>query len=125
MASTIIYGRLPQTETQLHAQCFQWYWNEYRHGVWKQALHHNDNNSINSIEGNKKKAMGVIPGVSDFELVLPGGMLFIEMKIPGGKQSQEQKDFQEFVESCGHEYIIIFSFEEFKNKIYGTLGNCK
>lgn len=109
-------------ELRMQAECFQWYWNTYRFSPWSYALHHNDANSWNSIEGNRKKALGVIKGISDFELVIPGGMEFIELKVPGGKQSDEQIGFQAYVESCGHGYTVIFSFEEFKQKIWSIIG---
>lgn len=105
------------TETQLHAQCYQWYHNQFRFTEWIGMLHHNDNNSYNAIEGNRKKTMGVIPGTSDFELIGYGWVDFIEMKIPGGTQSADQREFQRKVEARGHRYTILFSFVEFQRHI--------
>jgi hypothetical protein len=89
-------------------------------------LHHNDNNSYNRIIGARKKALGVVAGLSDMELICDYGIvLFIEMKIPGGVQSSEQKDFERKVVERGHIYVVIFNFEQFKNTIYGALGTGK
>lgn len=109
------------TEEQLQAQCFQWHWNNYHSE--RRMLHCNNNNSSDRIEGNKNKAVGVVAGVADMELTIDGGgTVFIEMKLPGKKQSEEQIDFMKKVRERGHIYIVIFSFEDFKNfikKVYG------
>lgn len=84
-------------------------------------LHHNDNNSFNGIEGARKKAIGVVKGVSDFELVYQGGVLFMEGKMPGEKQLPEQVEFMNMVIDRGHEYVIFYSFEEFQRLIINKL----
>ena len=108
------------TEGQMQSQCFIWFWNTYPEH--RRMLLHVDNNSFNSIEGNRKKAMGVVRGVSDFILILPSMVMFIELKLPTGKQSEEQVDFQNKVVSKGHPYTIIRSFEQFKNLIWQVIG---
>lgn len=111
------------TETQLQAKCVEWYHNEFRFTPWKKMLHCNNNNSHNNISGNKAKALGVVPGVSDLELICPTGrVVFIELKIPGGVQSNDQIEFMNEVQSRGHSYLIIFSFEDFKNTIWAIIG---
>lgn len=107
-------------ELYLQAQCSQWFWNNFPKE--RGMLHNNDNNSYNRIEGAKKKAIGVVKGVSDFELITFEKVWFIEFKLPGGKLSDEQKLFMDNVIVRGHEYRIIYSFEEFKTLIYGALG---
>jgi hypothetical protein len=67
--------------------------------------------------------MGVMAGVSDLELMLPlGKVLFIELKRPGGVQSKEQKEFAKLCDALMHEYVIIYSFEEFKRLVTSRLG---
>jgi hypothetical protein len=115
-----------KTELQMQAECCTWFWNEYPGE--RQMLHANDNNSYNAIEGAKKKALGVVKGISDLEFIgYDRDMWFIELKLPGEKQLLEQIKFQQMVELRGFNYIIIFSFVEFKRFIlkrlyYGTLG---
>ena len=41
-------------------------------------------------------------------------MLFIEFKRDGGKQSNEQKLFQEKIEALGHRYYVIKNLDDFK-----------
>jgi hypothetical protein len=58
------------------------------------------------------RALGLRSGVSDLVVVLPGKILFLEIKTPTGKQSESQKVFQSMVESLGHQYAIARSVED-------------
>lgn len=108
------------TELQLQAKCFQWLWNEYPSE--RLMYHNNDNNSFNSIEGARKKALGVVAGVSDAEWAdYSGKTWYIEFKLPGEKQSKEQKEFQEKLRDRDHFYMIVYTFEQFKNFVISVL----
>lgn len=64
----------------------------------------------------KLKAEGVVAGVSDLILLVPRGQyhgLCIEMKTEKGKQSEEQKVWQELVTEQGYLYVVIRSFDDF------------
>lgn len=42
----------------------------------------------------KKKRMGLSPGVPDFMVIIPNGLIFIELKrLKGSKTSEEQKEW--------------------------------
>lgn len=113
-------------EEQMQSQCFLWHWNTYPGD--RGMLHHNNNNSVNKIAGNRVKALGVVKGVSDFELVIRDRVIFIEMKTPVGSLSDEQKDFRDKVIARGHVYLVCRGLDEFKNlikSIYGALGDGK
>ncbi len=57
-------------------------------------------------------AVGV-PGLSDLTLYADKGKtIFIEVKTSTGRQSEQQKRFQQAVENLGYEYIIIRDLEE-------------
>jgi hypothetical protein len=103
------------TEEQLHTECYRWFWNEYPNQ--RGLLFHVDNNSYNSVIGARKKALGVVSGVSDLILVLPRRVVFIELKVPGGKQSDAQVEFERNVGNRGHEYYLVYSLIEFKQII--------
>lgn len=61
------------------------------------------------------KAEGLRAGVSDLELILPGGLtVYIEMKTKTGRQSKEQKRFEQIVKSLGFNYYIARNKEQFK-----------
>ena len=108
------------TEEQLQSSCVQWFWNNYPEQ--RKMLFHVDNNSWNSVIGSRKKALGVVSGPSDLILILRCRVVFIEMKIPGGVQSDNQKDFEKKVNDRSHQYIIIYSLQEFKNLICQVIG---
>ena len=105
-----------KTEQQFQAACSAWFWNEYP--GWRRMLHCNMNNSADRVAGNKAKAVGVVKGVSDLELIANGGVVwFIELKLPGKKQSEEQIDFETKVRARGHNYVILETLDEFKNLV--------
>jgi hypothetical protein len=63
--------------------------------------------------GARLKAMGVLPGVADICLVLPGGAsAFLELKRPGGRTSAEQRAFRDSCEASGAGYAIAQTPEE-------------
>lgn len=100
------------SESRLQSDCFTWFHNSFpKH---RQMLFHVQNKARNAIEGNKFKAMGVVKGVSDLILILPGRVIFIELKTESGNQMPEQEAFQRKVTERGHEYYIIRSLKEFQ-----------
>lgn len=100
------------SEDQLQSQCFQDHWNRFPEK--RRRLFHINQKAKNIIEGNRMKAMGVIPGVSDFAYLIPHSVRWVEMKTENGLQSREQKEFQSLVESLGMEYHICRSLEHFQ-----------
>lgn len=100
------------TEEQLQASIFQNHWNYYTHE--RKCLFHVNNKAKNKIEGNQMKAKGVVAGVSDFiYLAKNGKVLFIELKTDEGKQSKEQKEFEQIAKDRGHLYFVVRSVKEF------------
>lgn len=65
-----------------------------------------------SVFGCVLKAMGKLAGVADYIFLWGGGCGCIEFKTPTGKQSEAQKRFQAWCESCGVPYEIATSKEE-------------
>lgn len=109
------------TEDQLQAQIFQWHWNNLPQE--RGLLFHVNNKARNAIEGNKFKAMGVIPGVSDLIYLKPGGVpLFMELKTEVGTQSTVQREWERSITDAGYKYVIIRSLSEaiicFSAKLY-------
>lgn len=99
------------SEEQYHAACTQWYWNTHR----DKMLFTVDNNVSKRlsgwdrrIEGNRKKAMGVMPGVSDLVYIGYFYTAFIELKMSNGVVGIEQKEFSEWVVRRGHRYYVCF-----------------
>lgn len=52
-------------------------------------------------------SMGLRSGASDMVIVLPGKVIFMEVKTPDGKQSPAQERFEARVKELGHEYIVV------------------
>lgn len=52
------------------------------------------------------------PGGSDLVGVFRGRAVFIELKTPIGRQSKEQRQFQQLVERKGGIYVVIRSVED-------------
>ena len=69
----------------------------------------------NAIEAKRLKAEGVLAGVADLTVLLPQGkILYIEMKVKGNKQTDNQKEFQQKAEALGYKYYVCYSFDQFK-----------
>ena len=58
------------------------------------------------------KESGLTPGVSDLIAVFDGEIVFIEMKTKTGRQSPEQKEFEQAVKARGFEYVIFRSVSD-------------
>lgn len=104
-----------QKESVLQTACVKWF-----------RLQHPDlviyavpnGGSRNVREAQRLKAEGVLAGVADLVVLLPQGKsLYIEMKVKGNKQTDNQKDFQKIAETLGHTYAVCYSFEEFQQVI--------
>ena len=107
-------------EEILQTACITWF--DYQYPQFKQLLFAVPNGgSRHKIEAKNLKKQGVRAGVSDMILLVPGidsQFLCLEFKNTIGKQSKEQKEFENNISkySAG-EYVLIRSFEEFKNYI--------
>jgi hypothetical protein len=104
---------LQQSEARLQQECFMWFHNTYPHlrGLFFRIK----NEDHNPITGARNKATGVIPGVSDSCFLAKTGAKFIEFKIPGGRQSKDQKEWSsKIIEAC-FDYFIVYSLDEFKD----------
>ena len=55
---------------------------------------------------------GLLSGVADLTAVLPGRIIYMEVKTAKGVQSDAQKYFQERVTALGHQYHIVRSVED-------------
>ncbi len=68
------------------------------------------------VTGARLKAEGATAGVADLILFHRGkdsGALLIEMKTPTGRQSPEQKRWQQTMQSHGYKYVVCRSLDDF------------
>ena len=63
----------------------------------------------------KLQMEGVTPGVPD--LFVPAWSLWIEMKKPGGRLSEAQKNMIEYLEGIGHTVIIGYGARDASEKV--------
>ena len=62
-------------------------------------------------------SMGLRPGVADLVVFWPSGIGYVEVKTPTGRQSDNQKRFQERCESYGVPYDLVRSVEDVERLI--------
>ena len=77
---------------------------------------------LTTIQSKIAVAEGLLHGVSDLIILTPNKVLFAEIKNPNGKgrQSDNQKEFQQKVESLGFEYTIWDSWDKVENFVKGA-----
>lgn len=111
-----------KTEDQFQAYCVKWFSDMYpKHRGMLYSVPNGAN--LSPREAAKLVATGIKAGVADLHFILScGRIVFIEMKLPNGTQSDEQKAWQEKVEARGHVYVVIRTFNEFKNFIWSIIG---
>lgn len=104
-----------ELEHRMQVACVKWFRYTFPH--LRYALFAVPNGGRrDATTGAKLKAEGVVAGVSDLILLRPSGKwhaLCIEMKAPHGRQSDEQKNFQNYCEHAGYKYVVCRSSEEF------------
>ena len=61
----------------------------------------------------KLKAMGLRPGVADLVFDAGGSnILYLELKVPGGRLSEVQRQFKAHAEAIGRHYAVAHSVNE-------------
>jgi hypothetical protein len=107
------------TEEQLQQQIILYYNNNFclkAHNP-RNIIFSVPNDSSNFMETKRKVNTGLLRGVSDLIIIIPNKILFIELKIEKGIQSEVQKEFQKRVEALGFEYHLVRSLEQFKTTL--------
>jgi hypothetical protein len=107
-------------EALIHARCFQMAWNEYPQT--RRLFAYNLNNSANRIAGARNKALGLIKGRADTELLWNGRLHYAEFKTATGRQDSAQLQFEATVTAHGATYTIIRTTEEFRTWIERILN---
>nr|DAN48428.1 MAG TPA: Nuclease [Caudoviricetes sp.] len=104
-----------QKESVLQTACVKWFRLQYPNLVIYAVP---NGGSRNVREAQRLKSEGVLAGVADLVVLLPQGKsLYIEMKVKGNRQTENQKAFQDKAITLGHTYAVCYSFEEFQQVI--------
>lgn len=97
-------------EHQMQAMQYRWFWNIVGE-PYRRMLYCINNNSAGAVRGATNKTLGVTPGASDMAFISFGETIYIENKLPGKTQSDEQIDFMLKCLDRGVRYVICYSFE--------------
>lgn len=108
-----------KTESKIQQEIVIWFNNEYclKFHNPRYCIFSVPNDSESKEETMRKKATGLLSGVSDLIVLFPNRAVFCEVKTQTGTQSDTQKEFQTHVKNLGFEYILVRSLDEFKTKI--------
>jgi len=103
------------SEAKIQSTCVQFMWNErpQTRGCFFSVT----NNSEHAARGANRKALGLVPGVSDTLFIWETRIYCFEFKTEDGKQSPRQQWWQELIEKQGAIYVVIRSLEQFKKYI--------
>ncbi len=75
----------------------------------------------NEASGNNLKrlnhfiSMGLMPGVADLTVWFPWNITYLEVKTKKGRQSDNQKHFEQLCKRYGYDYFVVRSIEDVKN----------
>ena len=124
-------------EDQLQMSCVDWFKNEAYPQLAPNLFHVNNEpylgrgltKEAKDRIGARYKSMGVTAGVADIILLHPEAApgtahaLCIEFKNKiGGRQSKEQKEWQQAVEAVGYRYEVIKTAADFQDLVHQYLG---
>lgn len=106
-------------EDDLQMQCVRWF--QLQFPQLSRLLHHSPNGGKrNAREGARFKQMGTQAGFPDLILLVAANgyhALMLELKTRTGRQQDSQKDYQKRVEEQGYRYVVIRSFDQFRETI--------
>ena len=106
----------PLTERQIQVQCVSWFRQRYPEAS-RVFMSIPNGGARNAWTAKNLKDEGVLSGAPDLLLLLPRhgfAALCIEMKKAGGRQSENQKAFEQACKEYKSKYVVCYSFEEFK-----------
>ncbi len=110
------------SEDKLSAECYTWFHNtypQYRDLLW----HVPNGGARNKIEAAKFKAMGVRPGIPDYNMLFMGTLHEIELKVGDNTQSPEQTHIMHLHRQHGAIYYLCYTLEQFKTIIKNIINN--
>lgn len=106
-------------EDDLQMQCVRWF--RLQFPQLARLLHHSPNGGRRDArEGARFKQMGTQAGFPDLILLVAANgyhALMLELKTRTGRQQDTQKEYQQLVEEQGYKYVVIRSFDQFRETI--------
>ena len=118
---------MEQPEHILQVECIKWFRLQYPQYYWNLfAIPNGGKRNIGTAK--KLKAEGVVSGVADLFLAIPCEIfhgLFIEMKIKPSGASANQKKFGIEMAKEGYQWVLIYTFDEFRNYVNNWMKTAK
>lgn len=115
-------------EDSLQMACVKWFDLQYPN-LSKLLFHPANGGSRKYLEAVRFKKMGVRAGVADLVLLVPNAehpFLCLELKNgKEGRQSDNQRKWQQIVELIGGKYIVIRSIEQFVAEVRNYLSTSR
>lgn len=113
-----------KTEARIQQEIVMWFRNNYCRATNNPRcqIFSVPNERSNTKEQMRMLATGLLSGVSDLIVMLPGEVLFVEVKDAVGRQSAKQMDFEERTKKLGFEYYLVRSLEDFQKIIQKKFG---
>lgn len=102
-------------ESRIQQGCVRWFRYQYPN-LSRLLLAVPNGGRRDKVTASILKAEGVVAGVSDLILLIPSQgyhALCIEMKTAHGRQSPEQKEWQQAVTDAGYKYIVCRNVDDF------------
>ena len=109
----------PPSERQIQIRCVSWFRARYPEAS-KVFFSVPNGGARNAWTAKNLRDEGALSGVADLILLVPRhgyACLCIEMKKPGGRQSESQKAFEEAVREFKGKYVVCYSLEEFQASV--------
>jgi len=108
-----------QTEDYLQNQAWIWFLKSYNDKGMFVSI---PNDERDPVASKRKRLTGRMKGAADVVLILDNGrVVWVEFKLPTGRQSDAQLLFERRVQSLGHQYHVVRSLEQFQNLIKSIL----
>ena len=114
------YDMIEKSESRIQQEIVFWFRNNYctKLNEPQCAIFSVPNEGKNAKEQSSKIATGLMSGVSDLIVLLPGmRVLFVEVKDSKGTQKPRQIDFERIVTALGFPYYLVRSLEDFQKII--------
>ena len=109
----------PPSERQIQIRCVGWFRQRYPEAS-RVFFAVPNGGARNAWTAKNLRDEGALSGAPDLVLLVPRhgyASLCIEMKKPGGRQSESQRTFQEAAKEFKNKYVVCYSFEEFQRLV--------
>jgi len=121
MQQTLMEQKPALSEAAMQAEIFQFYWNNYPE-TRRRIFHCPNGGSRNKIEAVQLRAQGVVSGIPDLLCIGLNGFFAIELKLPSGIVSPEQKAVHEVWNKSGQRVYVCWSKQEAMEVINKEFG---